>query len=90
MADDENTIMVPIDGNEAEEINHDTEDSLAHELATIQQSSKKIAIIGSRNLPITHFSIKMKTAICLTRCRRIALPTSSISAIGMVQPVLSG
>ena len=29
-------------------------DELAQELATIQQSSKKIAIIGSRILPITH------------------------------------
>ncbi len=32
-------------------------DELAHELATIQQSAKKIAIIGSRNLPITHQQI---------------------------------
>ena len=29
-------------------------DELAQELATIRQSEKKIAIIGSRNLPITH------------------------------------
>ena len=29
-------------------------DELAQELATIRQSAKKIAIIGSRNLPITH------------------------------------
>ena len=31
-----------------------TVDELAQELATIRQSAKKIAIIGSRNLPITH------------------------------------
>ncbi|MBR1460264.1 DNA-processing protein DprA [bacterium] len=31
-----------------------TVDELAMELATIKQSAKKIAIIGSRNLPITH------------------------------------
>ncbi|MCQ2958350.1 MAG: DNA-protecting protein DprA [Candidatus Gastranaerophilales bacterium] len=56
MADDnkENMIMVPLEGKETDDISANTEDSLAHELATIQQSSKKIAIIGSRNLPITH------------------------------------
>ena len=56
MADNnnENMIMVPLEGKEASDISASTEDSLAHELATIQQSSKKIAIIGSRNLPITH------------------------------------
>ena len=32
----------------------DTVDEWALELATIHQSAKKIAIIGSRNLPITH------------------------------------
>ena len=58
MADDkEKTIMVPIEGRDPDDIPDDTEDSLAHELATIQQSSKKIAIIGSRNLPITHQQI---------------------------------
>ena len=58
MADDkEQTIMVPIEGRDPDDIPDGTEDSLAHELATIQQSSKKIAIIGSRNLPITHQQI---------------------------------
>ncbi|MDD3594348.1 MAG: DNA-processing protein DprA [Candidatus Gastranaerophilales bacterium] len=52
----ENTIMVPLDGVDKDDI-PDTADALAHELATIQQSSKKIAIIGSRNLPITHQQI---------------------------------
>lgn len=49
------SIMVPMDdldtiSDEAAE----TVDELAMELATIQQSAKRVAIIGSRNLPITH------------------------------------
>jgi hypothetical protein len=56
-ADGENnsSIMVPIDDLDSiSDENKDTVDELAMELATIQQSAKKIAIIGSRNLPITH------------------------------------
>lgn len=51
------SIIVPI--GDLDEADEGTEaiDQLAHELATIQQSSKKIAIIGSRNLPITHQQI---------------------------------
>ena len=51
----QNSIMVPID--DMDTVNSDsphTVDALAMELATIQQSAKRIAIIGSRNLPITH------------------------------------
>jgi len=48
-------IMVPLDDMDTiSESAADTVDELAMELATIQQSAKKIAIIGSRNLPITH------------------------------------
>lgn len=48
-------IMVPLDDlDTVSESSADTVDELAMELATIQQSAKKIAIIGSRNLPITH------------------------------------
>lgn len=51
------SIMVPL--GDLDEVDERSEaiDQLAHELATIQQSSKKIAIIGSRNLPITHQQI---------------------------------
>ena len=68
MADNnnENMIMVPLEGKEAGDISANTEDSLAHELATIQQSSKKIAIIGSRNLPITHQQLIETIAYALT------------------------
>ncbi len=49
------SIMVPMgDLDTVSEDKQDTVDELAMELATIQQSAKKIAIIGSRNLPITH------------------------------------
>ncbi len=59
-ADDEDTenqpsIMVPIDDMDiVKSDSPHTVDELAQELATIKQSAKKIAIIGSRNLPITH------------------------------------
>ena len=49
------SIVVPID-EELDKVSDDENnvDELAMELATIQKSEKKIAIIGSRNLPITH------------------------------------
>ena len=51
-----NSIVVPIDDemDTVQADSTDTVDELAMELATIQQSAKRIAIIGSRNLPITH------------------------------------
>ena len=53
--DKQSSIMVPVDDLDSiSEENQDTVDELAMELATIQQSAKRIAIIGSRNLPITH------------------------------------
>ncbi len=59
MADNEETkqssIMVPFDDKPiALEDGPDTVDELSMELATIKQSAKRIAIIGSRNLAITH------------------------------------
>ena len=54
----EPSIMVPMsDLDTVDESNSNTVDELAMELATIQQSAKKVAIIGSRNLPITHQQI---------------------------------
>ncbi len=54
----EQSIMVPMDDLDiVDQSNANTIDELAMELATIQQSAKKIAIIGSRNLPITHQQI---------------------------------
>lgn len=54
---DRPSIQVPIDELDDVDDLPETSDQLAHELATIQQSSKKMAIIGSRNLPITHQQI---------------------------------
>ena len=49
------SIMVPVgDLDDVADDGADAVDELAQELATIQQSAKRIAIIGSRNLPITH------------------------------------
>ena len=52
------SIMVPLD--DLDSVSSDspnTVDELAMELATIQQSAKRIAVIGSRNLAITHQQI---------------------------------
>ncbi|MEI7473779.1 MAG: DNA recombination-mediator protein A [bacterium] len=49
--------MVPLDDLDSPDDSGDTVDQLALELATIQQTAKKIAMIGSRNLPITHQQI---------------------------------
>ena len=54
---EQQAIMVPMDDFIGDDDAPDTLDELAQELATIQQSAKKIAIIGSRNLPITHQQI---------------------------------
>ena len=54
----EQQIMVPLeDLDKVDTSNPGTLDALSVELATIQQSAKKVAIIGSRNLPITHQQI---------------------------------
>ena len=55
--DDDNkqpSIMVPMGDMDTAEHSPDTVDELAMELATIKQPAKRIAIIGSRNLAITH------------------------------------
>lgn len=55
---EQSSIMVPIDDlDKVSEDDANTVDQLAMELATIQQSAKRIAVIGSRNLPITHQQI---------------------------------
>lgn len=59
------TIMVPISDLDLPDESPVTVDQLAHELATIQQAAKKIAIIGSRNLPITHQQIIETLAFAL-------------------------
>ena len=48
------SIMVPMGDLDTAEHNPDVVDELALELATIKQPAKRIAIIGSRNLAITH------------------------------------
>ena len=48
------SIMVPMGDLDVVEHNPDAIDELAMELATIKQPAKRIAIIGSRNLAITH------------------------------------
>jgi hypothetical protein len=59
------TIMVPTGELKGDDDAPETHDQLAHELATIQKSSKRIAIIGSRNLPITHQQIIETLAFAL-------------------------
>lgn len=63
LADNDNdsqqpSIMVPVgDLDKVDENDSADVDALAQELATIRQSAKRIAIIGSRNLTITHQQI---------------------------------
>lgn len=62
------SIMVPVDDlDTVSENDANTVDELAMELATIQQSAKRIAIIGSRNLPITHQQLIETLATALIR-----------------------
>lgn len=51
------SIKVPLEELDDADDMPETSDQLAQELATIQQTAKKIAIIGSRNLAITHQQI---------------------------------
>ena len=56
--ENQGSIVVPIDDlDSVSDDSPNTVDELAMELATIQQSAKKIAVIGSRNLAITHQQI---------------------------------
>lgn len=67
-SDKQPSIMVPVDDlDSVSDSGPDTVDELAMELATIQQSAKKIAIIGSRNLPITHQQLIETLATALVR-----------------------
>ena len=62
------SIMVPLDDMDSVSADSPhTVDELAQELATIRQSAKKIAIIGSRNLPITHQQMIETLATALVR-----------------------
>ncbi|WP_373531605.1 DNA-processing protein DprA [Vampirovibrio sp.] len=63
----EQTILVPILSND--DIDQDTpdpNDDLAAELSMLQQKSKAIAIIGSRNIPLPHQQIIEMLAFSLT------------------------
>lgn len=54
----QSSIMVPLDDlDKVSDDDINKIDTLAQELATIRQSAKRIAIIGSRNLTITHQQI---------------------------------
>ena len=55
----QSSIVVPIDEDmdTVSSGSPDTVDALAMELASIQQSAKRLAIIGCRNLPITRRQI---------------------------------
>jgi len=64
----EQTLVVPI--NTDTEIDQDTpdpQDDLAAELMLLQQKSKKIAIIGSRNIPLPHQTLMEMLAYALTK-----------------------
>lgn len=63
----EQTIMVPImPKDELDQDTPDPNDDLAAELSMLQQKSKAIAIIGSRNIPLPHQQIIEMLAFSLT------------------------
>lgn len=74
------SIMVPVDDlDSVADNNPDTVDELAMELATIQQSAKRIAIIGSRNLPITHQQLIETLSTALVRQGNIIITSGGSS-----------
>ena len=63
----EKTVLVPIPGDlDLDEDTPDPHDDLAAELSMLQQKSKAIAIIGSRNIPLPHQQIVEMLAFSLT------------------------
>lgn len=63
----EKTILVPVsDHDEIDQDIPDPHDDLAAELSMLQQKSKFIAIIGSRNIPLPHQQIVEMLAFSLT------------------------
>lgn len=63
----EQTILVPLmSSDEIDQDTPDPNDDLAAELSMLQQKSKAIAIIGSRNIPLPHQQIIEMLAFSLT------------------------
>lgn len=63
----EKTILVPLpSADEIDQDNPDPHDELAAELTLLQQKSKSIAIIGSRNIPLPHQQLVEMLAFSLT------------------------
>ncbi len=63
----EQTIVVPLaPRDEVDQDTPDPNDDLAAELSMLQQKSKSIAIIGSRNIPLPHQQIVEMLAFSLT------------------------
>src|SRR5262249_21470119 len=62
----EQTIVVPINGQDVDQDTPDPHDELAAELSMLQQKSKSIAIIGSRNIPLPHQQLIEMLAFSLT------------------------
>ncbi len=74
------SIMVPMDDlDKVSEDDANTVDQLSIELATIKQSAKRIAIIGSRNLPITHQQLIETLATALVRQGNIIITSGGSS-----------
>lgn len=62
----EQIITVPLPTQDIDEDTPDPNDDLAAELALLQQKSKQIAIIGSRNIPLPHQTLIEMLAFSLT------------------------
>ena len=78
--DKQPSIQVPIDDMDTvSDKDANTLDQLSMELATIKQSAKRIAIIGSRNLPITHQQLIETLATALVRQGNVIITSGGSS-----------
>ena len=78
--DKQPSIQVPIDDMDTvSDKDANTLDQLSQELATIKQSAKRIAIIGSRNLPITHQQLIETLATALVRQGNVIITSGGSS-----------
>ena len=61
------TILIPLPGDEVDQDIPDPHDLLAAELNALRQPAKRIAIIGSRNIPLPHQQLIEAIAFTLTK-----------------------
>ena len=79
----QSSIMVPVDDDMDTAKDPNTVDELAMELATLKQPAKRVAIIGSRNLAITHQQL-IETLSNIERIYKRLKPSMLADAIWII------